>query len=240
MSDFKIVGIGASAGGLVALKTLLGYLPEEPGVAIVVVVHLSPEHESHLSELLQPHCRMQVQQVMETTALAPNQVYVIPPNANLEAVDTHLRLTSLDERPVRSPIDHFFRSLAETRDGGAIGIVLTGSGSDGTLGMRHIKERGGVTIAQAPAEAAYDSMPRSAIAADVVDLVLPARGYRATHRRARPPRAAHPGGTGCRSRHRRQAHPAPRSSRRCAPVPDTTSANTSHRQSCAASAGACR
>ena len=171
---FPIVGIGASAGGLAALKALFAHVPLDSGFAYVIVVHLSPEHESHLDELLQPHMQMPVQQVRETVALAPQQVYVIPPNANLDTIDTHLRLTELEaQRHERAPIDHFFRTLADTHVGLAIGVVLTGTGSDGTLGLRHIKEMGGLTVVQDPAEAEYDGMPRSAIVGSPVDLVLP-------------------------------------------------------------------
>src|SRR5499427_5064025 len=110
-----VIGIGASAGGLAALKTFLDRVPADSALAFVVVVHLSPDHESHLAELLQPHVKFPVQQVTETTALEANHVYVIPPNANLSTIDTHLRLTKLEEsRRERAPIDHFFRTLAET------------------------------------------------------------------------------------------------------------------------------
>jgi two-component system, chemotaxis family, CheB/CheR fusion protein len=169
-----LVGIGASAGGLTALKTFFGQVPDEPGVCFVVVVHLSPQHESHLAELLQPHCRMPVQQVGETVELKTNHVYVIPPGANLNTIDSHLRLSGLEKSPrQRATIDHFFRTLAETHDGRAIGVILTGTGSDGTLGLRRIKEEGGVTIVQSPEEAEHDGMPRSALVSGVVDLVLP-------------------------------------------------------------------
>ncbi len=171
--DVVVVGIGASAGGLAALKAFFHNVVDDSGLAYVVVVHLSPEHESHLAGLLQPHSRMQVLQVGETTQLKPNCVYVIPPNANLSAIDTHLRLSALERPGVRAPIDHFFRTLAETHDGHSIGVVLTGTGSDGTLGVREIKLRGGLTVAQDPKEAQFDSMPQSAISAGFVDLVLP-------------------------------------------------------------------
>jgi two-component system, chemotaxis family, CheB/CheR fusion protein len=171
---FPIVGIGASAGGLAALKTLFGHVAEDSGLAFVVVMHLSPEHESHLEELLQPHVRMPVTQVKETIEIKQNCVYVIPPNANLDAIDTHLRLSKLEaRRQERAPIDHFFRTLADSHGRNAIGVILSGTGSDGTLGLRRIKEQGGLTIVQAPAEAEYDGMPQSAIAAAPVDLVLP-------------------------------------------------------------------
>ena len=171
-----VVGIGASAGALSALRTLFGAMPRAPGFACVVVVHLSPEHDSHLVELLQPYTFMTVQQVRETTLLEPNNVYVIPPNANLEAIDTHVRLSALEQRRVeRAPIDHFLRTLAKVHDGRAIGVILTGSGSDGSLGLRQIRERGGFTIAQDPQEAEFDSMPRRAILTDTVDCVLKLR-----------------------------------------------------------------
>ena len=168
-----VIGIGASAGGLAAIKTFLANLPEESGFAIVVVVHLSPNHESHLAELLQPHVRMPVQQVIETTLLEANHVYVIPPNANINAIDTHLRLTKLEEeRRERAPIDHFFRTLAAAHDGHSIAVVLTGTGTDGTLGIKDVKANGGLVIVQDPNEAEYDGMPQSAISTGMVDLIL--------------------------------------------------------------------
>ncbi len=172
--NLKVVGIGASAGGLSALKQLFHQLPHDSDMAFVVVVHLAPERDSHLPELLQPHCPMPVQQVAETVRLEPNRVYIIPPNANLNTIDTHLRLSDLEaERRERAPIDHFFRTLARAHGERSIGIVLTGTGSDGTLGLREIQEHGGLTIAQQPEEAEFDGMPRSAIIAGAVDLILP-------------------------------------------------------------------
>ena len=124
-----VVGIGASAGGLAALKEFFRNVDDDSGLAYVVIVHLSPEHESHLAGLLQPHSSMHVQQVRKSVALKPNCVYVIPPNANLSAIDTHLRVSELEEeRRARAPIDHFFRTLAETHDGHAIGVILSGTG----------------------------------------------------------------------------------------------------------------
>lgn len=173
-SPFPVVGIGASAGGLTALKELFAEIPRGTGVAWVVVVHLSPEHESLLAELLQPHVALPVHQVTETVELEPDSIYVIPPNANLNAIDTHLRLSEMDEGPgKRTAIDHFFRTLSSTHDGHAIGVVLTGTGSDGALGLKDIKEAGGLAMVQDPAEAEYDGMPQSAIATGLVDLVLP-------------------------------------------------------------------
>jgi two-component system CheB/CheR fusion protein len=173
-SGTTVVGIGASAGGLAALKIFLASVPADSGLAFVVVVHLSPDHESHLGELLQPYARFPVEQVIHTTLLEPNRVYIIPPNANLNAIDTHLRLSKLEtRRQERAPIDHFFRTLATTHDGHAVAVILTGTGSDGTLGIKDVKANGGVVIVQDPAEAEYDGMPQSAIATGLVDFVLP-------------------------------------------------------------------
>ncbi len=172
--ELFVVGIGASAGGLAALKQLFAHVPEDSGIAYVIVVHLSRDHESHLDELLQPHLRIPIHQVTQSIRLERNHVYLVPPNANLDSVDSHLRLSQLeDRRSQRAPIDHFFRTLAENHESRAIGVVLTGMGGDGTLGVQRIKELGGLTIVQAPTEAEFDSMPQSAIAGAHVDLVLP-------------------------------------------------------------------
>ncbi|MCB0324518.1 MAG: PAS domain-containing protein, partial [Bdellovibrionales bacterium] len=169
-----IVGIGASAGGLAALKTLFSLMPGDSGLAFVVVMHLAPDRKSHLAELLQPTTDLRVQQVTETVALEPNVIYVIPPNANLDSIDTHLRLSDLERaRSERAPIDHFFRTLASNHGDRSIGVVLTGSGSDGTLGLKEIKLSGGVAIVQDPNEAEYDGMPQSAVSTGVADLILP-------------------------------------------------------------------
>ncbi len=169
-----MVGIGASAGGLAALKIFISRVPADSGIAWVVVMHLSPTHESHLSELLQPHVGVPVRQVTDTTVLEPNQIYVVPPNANLNAIDTHLRLSELEERAAkRGPVDHFFRTLARTHNGHSVGVILTGTGSDGAQGIREIKAKGGITLVQDPEEAEYDGMPRSAIATGEVDAILP-------------------------------------------------------------------
>jgi len=173
-SPQAIVGIGASAGGLTTLKRFFANVAADTGLAYVVVMHLSPEYKSHLAELLQPHVPMPVQQVTQTTPLEPNRVYVIPPGANLNTIDTHLRLTKLEpRRQERAPIDYFFRTLAQTHDGNSIAVVLTGSGSDGTLGIRDIKASGGVALAQDPNDAEFGDMPQSAISTGLVDMVLP-------------------------------------------------------------------
>lgn len=169
-----IVGIGASAGGLAALKTFFTHVPEDSGLAYVVVVHLSPHYESHLAELLQPETNFPVEQVTDIVPLAPNRVYIIPPNANLDAIDSHLRVAKLEERrQERAPIDHFFRTLARVHDGQSIAVILTGTGSDGTLGVRDIKANGGLVIVQDPNEAEYKGMPQSAVSTGMADFVLP-------------------------------------------------------------------
>jgi PAS domain S-box len=169
-----VVGIGASAGGLRALKEFFGTVPADSELAFVVVVHLSPDHESHLADLLQAHSVIPVSQVTAETLIEPNRVYVIPPGRNLSAVDSHLRLAPLAEaRMGRAPVDHFFRTLAETHDGASIGVILSGSGSDGTAGIRYIRDHGGLGVVQDPEEAEYDGMARSAISTGGVDRVLP-------------------------------------------------------------------
>ena len=172
--DLTIVGMGASAGGLMALNTFLDHVPADSGLAFVIVVHLSPTQESQLATILQRHTPMPVQQVTESVPLEANQVYVIPPGYNLDTLDTHLYLSELEEhRKDRAPIDHFFRTLARAYNGHAVGIILSGTGSDGTLGMKEIKERGGLTMVQEPSEAEFDGMPRSAISTGLIDWVLP-------------------------------------------------------------------
>jgi PAS domain S-box-containing protein len=169
-----VVAIGASGDCLAALKTLLAGVPPDTGLAYVVVIHLWPEHESPLAEVLRPHVQIPVQQVDTTVALEPDHVYVLPPNANLHAVDTHLRLSEPEaRRQERAPIDHLFGTLARTHEGLAIGVIVTGTGSDGALGLREIKEKGWLAVVQNPIEAEHDGMPRSAIATGAVDLVLP-------------------------------------------------------------------
>src|SRR5215510_15791704 len=120
-----VVGIGASAGGLDALRQFFSVMPADTGLAFVVVVHLAPQRESHLAELLQPRAKIPVEQVADAAELKPNHVYVIPPGRNLSAVDTHLRVTPMEtDRLARAPVDHFLRTLAETRDGSSIAVIL--------------------------------------------------------------------------------------------------------------------
>lgn len=169
---FPIAGIGASAGGLTATCALLKGLGEQPGIGIVVVHHLDPTHESSLVEILSRATVLPVHAASDAVSVEVNHVYVIPPNASLRCSGGLLRLSPRhEERGLHLPIDQFFESLAEDRQAGAIGVLLSGSGSDGSLGIRAIKAAGGITFAQ-DASAEYRSMPDSAIATGCVDFVL--------------------------------------------------------------------
>ncbi len=173
LRDCMVVGIGASAGGLSALLELFEHAQTDSGMAFVVVVHLSPEHESRLPELLQQVTEMPVLQVKETVPIQHNHVYVISPNSLLRMYATKLEPADARRQPGgRMTIDVFMETLAEAHMHRAVGIVLSGTGSDGTLGLRAVKAHGGITIAQAPEDAEYDGMPRSAIASGIVDFVL--------------------------------------------------------------------
>ena len=171
----SLVGIGASAGGISALREFFHDVPAESGITFVVVLHLAPAYESNLAEVLQPHVRMPVRKVEERVRMEPNHVYVIPQNRTLAVTDGHLDIAEFrDERERHGAIDFFFRTVAQAHPEG-IGVLLSGSGSDGSLGMRAIKEHGGVILAQSPDEAEYPEMPRNIIATGLVDFVLPAR-----------------------------------------------------------------
>ena len=170
-----IVAIGASAGGVHALVTLFSALPNDTGAAYVVVVHLDPEHRSELVHIIAARTRMPVVEIATRQHLEPNHVYVIPPDRQLQMVDHEISAREFDEpRGQRSPIDLFFRSLAE-KLGDGFAVILSGAGSDGALGVRAVKEAGGIILVQEPDEAEYASMPRSAIAMGVADFVLPTR-----------------------------------------------------------------
>ena len=170
---FTIVGIGASAGGLEAASELLGALPDDLGFCYVIVQHLDPTHESQLPTLLGRITRMPVVQVSDGLALARNSIYVIPPNARMGVADGKLQIGPRpDDHTQHNAIDYFFRSLAAYAGGSAIGIVLSGNGSDGAAGLRDIKAEAGITFAQTPKSAKFDGMPRAAIAMEAVDLAL--------------------------------------------------------------------
>src|SRR5215217_4254587 len=170
-----MVGIGASAGGLDALKSFFNALPTYPGMAFVVITHLHPDHESHMAELLQWQTPLPTIQVTETTKIEANHVYVIPPNRNILMTDTRLDVREFDEpHGHRTPIDHFFRSMAASGHADPIAIILSGGGTDGAVGIKDIKEVGGVVMVQQPEDAEYDSMPRAALTTGLVDIILPA------------------------------------------------------------------
>jgi len=172
--DFLIVGLGASAGGIQALKDFFANVPEDSGIAYVVILHMSPEHESRLAEVLQTTSVIPVTQVKQRVKVVPDHVYVIPPNQNLATTDGHLKLTDMigvEER--RSPVDLFFRTLAETTDSRGVSVILSGTGANGSMGLKRIKEHGGVAFVQDPNEAQYTDMPRNAIATGLVDYILP-------------------------------------------------------------------
>jgi two-component system, chemotaxis family, CheB/CheR fusion protein len=173
-SSFPIVGAGASAGGLEAFTQLLKYLPDDTGLAFVLVQHLDPRHESQLVDLLSRATRMPVIEAADRMAVRPDHVYVIPRNTNMAIAQGRLTLTPRGETPgPHLPIDTFFRSLAKDQSARAIGVILSGTGSDGALGMAEIKAAGGITFAQDQVSAQYASMPHSAIVGGCVDFVLP-------------------------------------------------------------------
>jgi two-component system CheB/CheR fusion protein len=171
---FPIVGIGTSAGGLAALARFFEQMPAENGMAFVIVVHLSPEHESNIAALLQHVTGMPVLQVNEPVAIQKNHVYVISPSHDLLMQDSTLIVKPMARpRGKHIAIDLFLRTLAEVHCERAIGIILSGTGSDGAVGLTRIKEAGGITMAQEPDDAEYDGMPRSAIETGVIDVILP-------------------------------------------------------------------
>jgi two-component system, chemotaxis family, CheB/CheR fusion protein len=175
--DLLIVAIGASAGGIESSTELLRHLPGDMGMAFVFIQHLDPKHESVLTELLARQSAMPVKEVTDGMRVEKNHVYVIPPNAMMSISDHILRLSPRDESTAaHMTIDHFMRALAEAQGNRAVGVILSGYGTDGTLGMAEIQAQGGVTFAQDEETAKFANMPRSAIAAGCVDYVLPPKG----------------------------------------------------------------
>ena len=173
-SDFPVVGIGASAGGLEAFSAILKNLPPDTGMAFVIVQHLDPHHETLLVELLSRSTKMVVEQVREGTRVAPNRVYVIPPNTDMVIGEGVLNLLSRStSRGQHMPIDTFLRSLAADQQDRAIGVILSGTNSDGALGIEAVKSEGGITFAQDEKSAKFDGMPRAAVATKCIDFVLP-------------------------------------------------------------------
>jgi two-component system CheB/CheR fusion protein len=172
--DFPVVGVGASAGGLEAFEALLRHLPSDTGTAVIFVQHLSPEHASNLTEILPRSTKMPVHEATDGMQIEQNHIYVIPPDRDLAVMHGELHLMSRPEAPARHmPIDYLFRSLAEDQGSRAVGVVLSGTGSDGAAGIRAIKAEGGLTLAQDEESARYSGMPHAAAATGRVDVVLP-------------------------------------------------------------------
>ena len=174
VEHFPVVGIGASAGGLRAIQSFFDNLPADTGMSFVVIVHLDPDHKSQMADLVQSHTSMPVTQPNRPLKLEPNRVYIIPPDKDFSLADGRIRM---DARGTpnrnRAPIDLFFRTLAETHQSHSVAIILSGTGSDGSQGIRLVRERGGLTMAQTPDEAEFQEMPKNAIATGQVDFVLP-------------------------------------------------------------------
>jgi two-component system CheB/CheR fusion protein len=174
-AGFPIVGIGASAGGLEALEQFLGHVPAGSGMAFVVVTHMDPTRKDIMAELLQRATKMKVLQIKDRAKVQPDCVYVIPPNKDLSLLHGALHLLApTAAHGLRLPVDFFLRSLAQDQHERSIGVILSGMGSDGTLGLGAIKEMAGVVLVQTPADAKFDGMPRSAIDAGLADIVAPA------------------------------------------------------------------
>ncbi|WP_313651648.1 chemotaxis protein CheB, partial [Pseudomonas soli] len=172
--DFPVVGIGASAGGLEAIRTFFRHTPQDCDMAFVVVLHLSPDHQSQADRIIQAVTGMPVRQVSEPVPIERNHVYVISPANRLSTNDGYLRVSPAKRsRGDHVAIDLFFRDLADVHKDHAFCVVLSGTGSDGAVGLSRIKEQGGVTLVQAPEDAEYPEMPRAALATGMVDLVLP-------------------------------------------------------------------
>ena len=173
--DFLVTALGASAGGIRALKEFFQAVPKDSGIAYVVILHLSPDYESKLAEILQTNSQIPVRQVNNRrVAVKPNCVYVIPPNKSLSLSDGYLATSpfkNIEER--RAPVDIFFRTLAESLESRAVAVILSGTGPNGSMGVKRVKEKGGVIFVQDPKEAEFSDMPRNTIATELVDDILP-------------------------------------------------------------------
>jgi two-component system, chemotaxis family, CheB/CheR fusion protein len=174
---FLVVGVGASAGGLDAFKQLVQSIPSDSGIAYILIQHLDRTHESILSELIQNVTTIPVQEITHNLPIEANHIYVVPPNKLVTLEPGVLKLTDRSPRSFNElPIDVFFNSLADVYQSHAIGIILSGTGNDGTFGLRSIKFAGGITFAQHHESASYNEMPQHAIDTNVVDFVLPPDG----------------------------------------------------------------
>lgn len=171
---FIVVGLGASAGGITALKLFFEHVPPDSGMAYVVILHLSPDHDSKLAEVIRTSAEIPVLQVTERVKVQKNHIYVIPPNQHLEMEDGHINVSpNMRVEDRRAPVDIFFRTLAESHGPNAVCVVLSGTGANGSMGLKRIKERGGAAFVQNPLEAEFNEMPRNSISTDLVDAVLP-------------------------------------------------------------------
>ena len=167
-----VVGIGASAGGLEALQQFLTFLPSDTGMAFVIIQHLSPDHKSLLVDILGKYTAMPVTEAEDGMRVERNHIYLLPPKYNIEIISDTLYLSEYNHSHINHPIDIFFRSLANAYENKAVAVILSGTGSDGTNGIRSIKENNGMIIVQTPDSAKFDGMPRNAISTGFVDLVL--------------------------------------------------------------------
>ncbi len=167
-----VVGIGASAGGLEALEQFLTFLPKNTGMSFIIIQHLSPDHKSLLVDILGKYTSMQVEEIRDGMQLERNHVYTLPPKYNVEITSDILHLKEYDHSQINHPIDIFLRSLAQAYENRAVAVILSGTGSDGTNGIRSIKEQNGMIIVQDPDSAKFDGMPRNAISTGFVDLIL--------------------------------------------------------------------
>ena len=183
------MGLGASAGGIAPLQQFFGDMKPDSGLAFVVVMHLSPEFESQLADVIQQKTSMPVTQVNGPVKVQPNHVYVIPPNHQLTFNDSTLDIVPPQQALGRRvTIDLFFRTLAQAYGQRAVCVIMSGTDSDGVIGLKHIRAQGGLTIVQDPNEAEYDSMPASAISTGMVDWVLPVAEMPDEAARVRPER----------------------------------------------------
>lgn len=173
-NDFLVVGLGASAGGVQALTEFFQNVPATTGMAYVVILHLSPDYDSQLKEILQRVCMLPVVKVTKKTTVRTDHVYVVPPNQHLEMVDNSIVVSpNMEEEDRRAPVDIFFRTLASSLGPRAVCVILSGTGANGSMGLKRIKEGGGAAFVQNPKEAEFNEMPRNAIATELVDEVLP-------------------------------------------------------------------
>ncbi|MCC2663463.1 MAG: hypothetical protein K0S35_1385 [Geminicoccaceae bacterium] len=235
-----VVGIGGSAGGIEAFRDLLAAVPPDCGMALVIIQHLSPHQESRLTEVLRRAARIEVVEIADDTPVEPNHAYVTPENAVITIRDGVLRVASpVGEEGRRAPIDLFLLSLAEDQGENAACIIVSGAGHDGTLGLRAIKEHGGLTMAQSAATAAHDSMLRSAVKTGLVDFQL---AIKEMPHRSRPTSTMWPrsSANGAMATVRSRPTICGESARPCTRAPGTTSATTRRERWCGASSGACR